>query len=152
MERPSFTFRLERVRSLRVRAEDQAREELARELQLRARGEALLREAADRAAGARRDTLGAVRAPGATGMSLLSAHAWMDRTERDRQSAALDLDRRDAEVAARRDALATAARDRQAIDKLAERRRAEFDAAWALREQHATDELALAVHRRRVAA
>ncbi len=42
VETPSFTFRLERVRELRERAEERAREELARELQLRMRGEALL--------------------------------------------------------------------------------------------------------------
>lgn len=46
METPSSTFRLERVRSLRERAKEHAREELARELQLRMRGEAMLREAA----------------------------------------------------------------------------------------------------------
>ena len=42
----NFTFRLERVRSLRERAEEAAREVLARELTLRIRGEAILREAA----------------------------------------------------------------------------------------------------------
>ena len=45
---PSFKFRLERVRSLRERAEEAAREELARELNHRVRGEALLREATRR--------------------------------------------------------------------------------------------------------
>ena len=39
---PSFNFRLERVRSLRERAEEAAREELARELNHRVRGEALV--------------------------------------------------------------------------------------------------------------
>ena len=53
VETPSFTFRLERVRDLRERAEENAREELARELQLRMRGEALLREATHAVTGAR---------------------------------------------------------------------------------------------------
>ena len=44
METSSFTFRLERVRSLREGAGEHAREELARELQLRLRGGALLLE------------------------------------------------------------------------------------------------------------
>ena len=44
--------------------------------------------------------------------------------------------------------LAAAARDRQAIDKLKERRKAEHDAEWARRSQNTLDELALAVHRR----
>ena len=60
----------------------------------------------------------------------------------------LELARREAEVAVRRDALAAAARDRQAIDKLKERRKAEHDAEWARKSQNTLDELALAVHRR----
>jgi flagellar FliJ protein len=45
VETPSFTFRLQRVRSLRERAEERAREDLANELRLRLRGEAMLRQA-----------------------------------------------------------------------------------------------------------
>ena len=41
-----------------------------------------------------------------------------------------------------------AARDRQAIDKLKERQKAEHDAEWARKSQNTLDELALAVHRR----
>jgi flagellar FliJ protein len=148
VERPSFTFRLERVRSLRTRAEEQAREALAHELRLRVRGEAILREAAARAAGARTASLETAQGAGASGATLLAAHAWVQRTERDREAAALDLDRRDAEVAARRESLAAAARDREAIDKLAARQKAQFDAEWNVREQHALDEIALGVHRR----
>ncbi len=48
METPTFKFGLERVRTMRVQAEDRAREELANELALRLRGEAILREAAER--------------------------------------------------------------------------------------------------------
>ena len=69
-------------------------------------------------------------------------------TERVQIDASIELSRRDAEVAVRREALATAARDRQAIDKLKERRKAEHDAHWAVRAQNQLDELALAVHRR----
>ena len=152
MERPSFTFRLERVRSLRARAEEQAREALAQELNLRMRGESLLRQAEARAAEARSLSLATAQTGGVTGADLLAAQAWIQRTEQARQSAALDLDRRDAEVDARRRTLAAASRDREAIDKLAVRRKAEWDAEWTLREQHAIDEIALAVHRRGVAA
>ena len=45
METPSFTFRLERVRTIRERAEDRAREALTVELRNRAEGEDLLRNA-----------------------------------------------------------------------------------------------------------
>ena len=69
-------------------------------------------------------------------------------TERVQIDASIELSRRDAEVAVRREVLAAAARDRQAIDKLKERRKAEHDAEWARKSQDTLDELALAVHRR----
>jgi flagellar protein FliJ len=149
VESPSFTFRLARVKSLRERAEEHAREELARELALRLRGEALLRAAADAAAGARESGRFAVERAGATGLELVAAQQWVERAERERREAALDLDRRDAEVAARRDALAAAARDRQALTRLEERQRTEHDREAARAAQLALDEMALAVHRRR---
>ena len=46
VETPSLTFRLERVKSLRERAEERAQEDLASELRLRLRGEAMLRATA----------------------------------------------------------------------------------------------------------
>ena len=153
METPSFTFRLERVRDLRERAEEHAREELARELALRMRGEALLREAANAVDSARDTGSGIVRRFGATGADMLAAQAFMERAERDRREAALDLDRQEAEVEARRRALTAASRDRQAIGKLEERQRAEHAREVARREQIDLDEVALGVHRRgRVAA
>ena len=148
VETPSFTFRLERVRSLRERAEENAREELARELQLRLRGEALLLEATHAVSAARDSGRGAFERFGASGADLLAAQAFMERTERDRREAALDLDRQDAEVEARRRALTEAAREREVIDRLKKRRRADHDREVARREQIALDEVALAVHRR----
>jgi flagellar FliJ protein len=145
---PSFTFRLERVRSLRERAEEHAREELARELQLRLRGEALLHEATHAVSAARVTGRGAFERFGTTGADLIAAQAFMERAERDRREAALDLDRQDAEVEARRRALTEAAREREAIDRLKQRRKAEHEREVARREQIALDEVALAVHRR----
>jgi flagellar export protein FliJ len=153
VETPSFTFRLERVRDLRKRAEEHAREQLARELQLRMRGEALLMEATHAVSVARDAGRGAFQRLGATGPDMLAAQAYMERTERDRREAALDLDRQDAEVEARRCALTVASRDRQAIGKLEERQRAQHDREMARRAQIDLDEVALGVHRRgRVAA
>ena len=153
VETPSFTFRLERVRDLRERAEEHAREELARELQLRMRGEALLLEATHAVDAARDTGSGIFRRSGASGADMLAAQAYMERTERDRREAAIDLDRQDAEVEARRRALTAASRDRQAIGKLEERQRAAHDREMARREQIDLDEVALGVHRRgRVAA
>ena len=153
VETPSFTFRLERVRDLRERAEEHAREELARELALRMRGEALLREASH-AVDTARDTGGGIfQRFGATGADMLAAQAYVERTERDRREAALDLDRQDAEVEARRRALTAASRDRKAIGKLEERQRTAHNREMARRAQIDLDEVALGVHRRgRVAA
>lgn len=151
VETPSFTFRLERVKTLRERAEARAQEALARELSLRLRGEAMLREAtyaASAATQAGRDTVQSR----SSGLDLIAAQAFMERTERNRREAALDLDRQDAEVAARRVALQAASRDRQVMDKLKARQKADHDAHWARVAQGALDEVALAVHRRGAAA
>jgi flagellar FliJ protein len=148
VETPSFTFRLERVRTMRERAEERAKEDLANELRLRMRGEALLMEATSAVATARRTGLDTVRADRTTSSDLLAAQAYLERAERTRREAALDLDRQDAEVDARRTVLAAAARDRQAIDKLKDRQRSDHEREWSRRSQNQLDELALAVHRR----
>ncbi|HEX4691520.1 MAG TPA: flagellar export protein FliJ [Solirubrobacteraceae bacterium] len=145
---PSFRFGLERVKSLREQAEDSAREELARELALRMRGEAILRRAAAAAAAARdtgRDS--AVR--GASGADLLAAQHWIEVADRRRREAALDLDRQDAEVDARRAALVEASREREVISRLEARRRDEHQRETARLAQIDLDEVALTVHRRR---
>ena len=153
VETPSFTFRLERVRDLRQRAEEAAQEELARELQLRMRGEALLMAATQAVTDARHTGRGALNRFGTSGADMLAAQAYLERAERDRREAALDLDRQDAEVDARRRALTAAARERQTIGKLEERQRAAHQREAARREQIDLDEVALGVHRRgRVAA
>lgn len=149
METPSFTFRLERVRTIRERTEQHAREALTVELRNRAAGEALLHTATNAVSAAREAGRSTVTGGRIAASDFISAQAFLERTERLRVEASLELARRDAEVAARRDALALAARDRQAIDKLKERRKAEHDAEWARRSQNVLDELALGVHRRR---
>jgi flagellar FliJ protein len=152
VESPSFTFRLERVRSLRERAEDAAREELARELSHRVRGEALLRQATSAVSAARDAGRDTVLKAGASGADLLAAQAWMERVERRRLDAVADLDQRDAEVARSREALVEAARDREAIERLKRKRRADHDAEVLRRAQIVLDEVALTVHRRGSAA
>jgi flagellar FliJ protein len=148
VETPSFTFRLERVRTIRERAEERAREELGNELRVRAEGETLLQQATDAAIAARDHSRGTVRSQRLSSSHFRSAQAFIERTERLRIDASLELARREAEVAVRREVLAAAARDRQAIDKLKERQKAEHDAEWARKSQNTLDELALAVHRR----
>ena len=147
METPSFTFPLERVRTLRERAEERAREALSAELRNQAEGEALLQAASD-AVGAARDHGRAVPGGRVSIVDFMTAQNFLETTERRRAEASIELSRREAEVGVKRQELAVAARDRQAIDKLKERRKAEHDAEWARRSQNTLDELALAVHRR----
>jgi flagellar export protein FliJ len=146
---PHFTFRLERVRSLRERAEDQAKEEYAASLAHRMEGVAMLRAAAEH-----RDRARAEVRPGAdaalSGMDFLASQAWLERLELARQSAELELDRREAEVDARHTALVNAARERHALERLAEKRRAEHALESNRREAYELDELAAAGHRRRM--
>ena len=151
MSSPPFTFRLERVRALRERAEEQAKEEYAASLAHRLDGVALLRAAAaerDRARSSSRPELDAAL----SGADLLAAQAYLDRTERAREAAALELDRREAEVAARHTALVHAARERHALERLREKRAADHALESARREGTELDELAAAGHRRRTSA
>jgi flagellar FliJ protein len=148
---PPFTFRLERVRALRERAEGQAQEEYAASLAHRLHGEAMLRSAAAERDRARADVRPGAEAP-LSGADLLAGQAWLDRLERAREAAALELDRRDAEVAARHTALVHAARERHALERLRERRQADHALESARIENAELDELAAAGHRRRISA
>ncbi|MFP5364196.1 MAG: flagellar export protein FliJ [Thermoleophilia bacterium] len=140
-----FQFRLERVKTLRERAEQQRAEELAASVALRREGEEQLAAAADRVAHARHERRGVARA---TGADLLSMQAYIERTQRAEQAAALDLGRRDADVDARRLALVHAAREHRALTRLEERRRAEHAREVARIEGAQMDEVALTQHRR----
>jgi flagellar export protein FliJ len=118
---PSRHFRLERVRALREQHEDRAKEELAASLAHRLRGEALFRRACEALDTARGTHVSTVGTGDLHGGDLIAMQAWLDRVERERRAAELDLDRRDAEVGARRDALTQAAQDRQALERLKDR-------------------------------
>ena len=149
MNRP-FQFRLERVRALRQSAEKSAKEELAESLSYRLKGEAMLRAAAERLEGAqaawRGDSAGVV-----TGPQLMARQSYLERAERARMAAAEDLIRREADVEARRERLIAAARDRQALDRLKERRREDHRREESRTETAALDEMALSIYRRREA-
>ena len=149
MTGPSFTFRLERVRALRERAEDHAKEELAASLSGRTHGEGMLRAATAELEAARAHRRESAVGEAARGEDLLAAQAYLEKTALCREAAALDLDRRDAEVDARRVALEHAARERQVLEKLKERRRSEHAVRAARIEGAAIDELAIGLHRRR---
>lgn len=144
-----FKFRLERVRTLRERAEERASQELATSIAHHQRGEEELAAAADRVAQARQGRRATAQASGA---DLLATQAYIERTQRAQQAAALDLGRCEAEVDARRDALVHAAREHRALTRLEQRRREEHAALVARIEGAAMDEVALTVHRRGMSA
>jgi flagellar FliJ protein len=76
----------------------------------------------------------------------------MEQAERRRQARMLDLDRCDAEVETRRVALLQAAKDRQALERLKERKKAEHNVEAQRIAGIAADEMSLNMHRRRAVA
>jgi flagellar FliJ protein len=146
-----FQFRLERVRALRERAEEQAQEELANSLAVRLKGEAMLRAAAEDVDGAR-EARRRSASMDLSGTDLIALQAYMERTERQRESAELELDRRQAEVDARRAALTHKSQERQVLERLKERRAEDHRLESERREGALLDEMALSLHRRAEAA
>ncbi|MFL5843457.1 MAG: flagellar export protein FliJ [Solirubrobacteraceae bacterium] len=147
MTRRPFNFRLERVRALRERFEDQAREDLAASLSVRLKGEAMLRAASENYSRAQ-DTRRQTAALEMSGQDLLATQAYIERTSRLREAAELELDRRDAEVDARRSALLEAARERQVLERLKERRLQDHRRESERVEAGLLDEMAITTHRR----
>jgi len=143
----AFRFHLERLRALRERGEDLAKQELAGALsrrhscadRLRAMGEELASGFA-----ARRAAAGGPASP----HELLAHQAYLERVAQARAAGELDLDHHEAEVEARQDALREAARERQVLERLKERRRADHVRAEARAEGATLDEIALVQHRR----
>ncbi len=143
-----FTFRLERVRALRERTEDQRKEELAASLSHLLKGESLLTAAIRRAEDAARMQRGLLADGPLGGPELLAVQGYRERTERLERAAAEDRDRRQADVQARRGALREAAVDRQALERLKERRREDHARAEDRRDAAALDEIAIVRHQR----
>jgi flagellar protein FliJ len=144
---PSFAFSLERVREVRAHEEDVAREAFAASLSVRARGVALLADAQQRAAVAREQAV-AEKSP-RSGAELIAAQAWLERVQRSEEQAALELDRSDAELAQRREALTAAGQRRQALERLKTRQREAHRVKANRREAGILDEIALTGHVRR---
>jgi flagellar FliJ protein len=150
MAGPSFRFRLERVRALRERAEDEAKEAFAGAMMDRLRSEQEMQDAARRVAQAREAQLNAATAP-MSATELMARQAYLERSERAHQASQDDLHRRDQTLDERREELTEAARERQALERLKENRRIEFVAEQARLEAADLDEIALNGFRRRAA-
>jgi flagellar protein FliJ len=144
-----FTFTLEAVRSLRERRESQAQESLARELATHGELVAGLQGASSRLDAARSSLPAAGES--ADGRLLAAQQLFVERREREQALAAALATAQEAEVAARREELTAAAVDRQAIERLRERRLADHLRREAQREQNSLEEIALAGRSRREA-
>jgi len=144
----SFRFSLERLRTLRERGEDLAKQELAGALHRHARCAERLRAMGEEVTGAFAAQRAAAAADATSAADLAAHQAYLERMEQVRQTSRLDLDRHEAEVGARRDALREAARQRQALERLKERRRVDHERAVARAEGAVLDEIALTQHRR----
>jgi len=151
MAGPSFRFRLERVRALRERAEDEAKEAFAGAMLDRLRSEQEMEEAAQRVAQAREAQLDATAAP-MSATDLMARQAYLERSERAHAASVEDLSRHDQTVEQRREELTEAARERQALERLKEQRRNAFMREQAAAEAMVLDEIALNGFRRRAAA
>lgn len=149
-ERP-FKFRLERVHDLRRQAERGAQEELAGALGRQTTEERSLGQVDEtiEAARERFRNVASGDADSRPGDDLAATNAYLERLAGRRAVAVRDLNLSRGEVDRKRSSLELAARERQALDRLRDRRRAEHDREMGRAEGAQNDELALAGHRRR---
>jgi flagellar protein FliJ len=126
MNGSSFRFRLERVRALRERREDAAKQELAGALQRHRRCEEEVEAAANRIADARAAQIDAAQLP-VSATDLIARQAYLERAERAHQATRQDLQRREVELTQRRELLMKAAQERQALERLKENQRADHE-------------------------
>ena len=149
-EKP-FKFRLERVHDIRRQAERGAQEELAGALGRQATEERSLGQvdATIEAARERFRDVASGSGKAQPGEDLAATNAYLERLAGRRAVAVRDLNLSLGEVDRKRSSLELAARERQALDRLRDRRQAEHDREMARAEGAHNDELALAGHRRR---
>jgi flagellar protein FliJ len=148
---PSFRFSLERVRALRERAEDAAREALAGAIHDHHRSQVAMEQAAQTVLQARDAQLQVSGSP-VGGDELLARQAYLEHSERNHRASLDALSRSEAVVTQHRHKLTEAARTRQALERLKDHRRADFDREQARLESIELDEVALNNFRRRDAA
>lgn len=143
-----FVFRLEAVRALREQRQQQAQQELAHEISLRDERARELTDASQRVDQALAD---AAPETGATvpAHQLAARQAWVERVQREHQDARAGLATQDTQVAAGRERLVVASRDREVLERLRERRLTDHRRDVARRDEATMGEVALAAHRRR---
>jgi flagellar FliJ protein len=135
---------------LRERREDEAKRELAGAIAEHFRAEEELHAAERRIAHAREAHLDAALTH-RSATDLLAHQAYLERTESAREASQIHLSQREDELGESRRALSRAARDRQALERLKERRRTEFMVEAARIESLMLDEIAINNFRRSAA-
>ena len=145
MNGPSYRFRLERVRALRERHEEQAKQEFAVALQAHEHSQGELARVEARIDSARSEQLTAA------GMELGAHQTYLERLEHLRELALQDLARREVELSERRLALTKASQELEALERLREKGLVDHNREQARVEQITLDEIAGNGHWRRAA-
>jgi flagellar protein FliJ len=151
---PSFRFRLERIRALRERSEDLARQELARAVSRLSGSRDRLGEVdahLERVRAHQRQRLATGGSTTVSAGELLAHQAFAEHVETQRTNGVRDLEHHAAEVADRNAELGRAAREHQMLERLKERRRIEHEHEAERREGNLLDEIAMDRSRRSVA-
>jgi flagellar export protein FliJ len=138
-----FTFALEPVRTVREHAEQVAMRDLAGELRYADTLRNELRTNEERLSDARKvaTPVGPLDA-----VELAARQLYLERIEREVADSKLRTQVQDGHVEASRERLQHAAREREKVDKLAERRRAEHEREQRRRERDAGDEISIQMH------
>jgi flagellar protein FliJ len=149
---PSFRFRLERVRALRERTEDLARQDLARAIARLTSSQDRLRAVDAHLEEIRtKQRLATGEAVTVNGAELVAHQAFVEHIEAQRTMGMRELERHESDVADCDAELGNAAREHQMLERLKERRRSEHEREAARRESNLLDELASDRSRRSVA-
>jgi flagellar FliJ protein len=149
---PSFRFRLERVRALRERKEDLAKQQLASALSRMSGSRERLQTLDVDLERARVEQRQATSVSGAVSAAELAARqAFVERVEGQRRAGAHELSQHEAEVANRGVELGNAARDHEMLERLKERHRTQHHREAERRESNNLDEIAIDGFRRSAA-
>ena len=136
MKGPSYRFRLERVRALRERHEEQVKQEFAVALQARQHREDEVTRTKACIESARTAQLGA------SADDLRAHQSYVERLEHLLQLGLEDLARCEVELSERRVALTKASQDLEALERLKEKGRDDHNREAARVEQNMLDEIA----------
>jgi len=151
MNGAAYKFRLERVRALRERHEDQAKQDFAIALQVRQNSRDHEARALDRIIEARRAQLGVAGQARFSADDLMAHQLYLERMEQGHRAAVEQVARHEQKLEQRRVALTKASQDREALERLKEKGLEDHNREAARIEQNVLDEIAGNGHWRRAA-